>query len=47
VVAKTPFPVKAKLWLRELLPNPETSGEENTRKLYLKLLQKKEDTKSS
>lgn len=29
------------------MPNPETSGKENTRKLYLKLLRKKEDTKSS
>ena len=30
VVAKTPFPVKAKLWLRARVPNPETSGKENT-----------------
>nr|WP_309755589.1 hypothetical protein [Flavobacterium sp.] len=29
-VAKTPFPVKAKLWVRPRMPNPETSGKENT-----------------
>ena len=30
VVAKTPFPVKAKLWLRVRVSNPDTSGKENT-----------------
>jgi hypothetical protein len=42
-VAKTPFPVKAKLWVRVGMPKSEGK----TRKPKLNLLQKKEDTISS
>jgi hypothetical protein len=41
--AKTPFPVKAKLWVRAGMPKSEGK----TRKPKLNLLQKKEDYKSS
>ena len=41
VVAKTPFPVKAKLWVRALELNPEISGKENTQKKQIKTTSKK------
>ena len=40
--AKVQFSVKADLWVRAGMPNPEVSGEENTIKPPLNLLKKKE-----
>ena len=41
MVAKTLFPVKAKLWVRSFVLNPETSGKENIQKKQIKTTSKK------